>query len=224
MLTPCARFWAARPSNSGNTATKATAYATDATGDPSTFLNHMVLDQNIVLSDALAMAKVIDLLAQTHRDYRIRLSGESTLDDLRQGPGVLIGGLDNSWTLRVVAPLPYRFDADNNYRCWISDRDSPQNKAWLLDLKKRYSAVDQDYAIIARVHNEQTGQPQIVVAGLGMSGTVAASEMLINPKLAQDLQSRVGSGFRSRDFEAVLRTDVVNGIAGPPSILVVKVW
>ena len=201
-----------------------TADPAEATTAPPTFLNHMVLDQNIVLADALAMSKVVDLLAQKHRDYHIRLSGETTLDDLRQGPSILIGGLDNSWTLRVVAPLRFRFDADNEYKCWISDRKNPQDRAWLLDLSKRYSAVNQDYAIIARVHNRQTGQPQLVVAGLGMSGTVAASEMLMNPELARQLQLRVGSGFRSRDFEAVLRTDVVNGIAGPPSILVVEVW
>ncbi len=213
-------------SPSEQTGSKGTVGASDGEAHeaPPTFLNHMVLDQNIVLADALAMTKGVDVLAQNHRDYRIRLSGETTLDDLRQGPSVLIGGLDNAWTLRVVAPLRYHFDADQNYECWISDRKNPLSRSWLLDLKKPYNAVNQDYAILARVHNEQTGQPQIVVAGLGMSGTVAASEMLTNPQLAKQLQLRVGSDFRNRDFEAVLRTDVVNGIAGPPIILVVEVW
>ena len=57
-----------------------------------------------------------------------------------------------------------------------------------------------------------------------MSGTVAASEMLLNPQFAKQLQLRVGNGFRSRDFEPVIRTDVVNGTAGPPIILVAEVW
>ncbi len=188
-----------------------------------TFLNHMVLDQNVVLADALAMGKVVDLLARDQRAYQIRLSGDTRLDDLRQGPGVLIGGLDNSWTLRAVAGLRYRFDADNNYQCWISDTKYPVNKAWLLDLKKPYQAVTEDYAIVARIHNEQTGQTQLVAAGLGMSGTVAASELLVDSQLGRQLRQRVGAGLRSRDFEAVIRTDVVNGIGGPPIILAVDV-
>lgn len=202
----------------------AASIGTPPSGAMPTFLNHMVLDQNVVFADALAMAKIIDLLVYRKRDYQIRLSGDTTLDDLRRGPSVLVGGLDNAWTLRVVASLRYRFDADNAYQCWISDSKNPANREWLLDLKKPYGAVNQDFAIIARVHTEETGQPQILVAGLGMSGTVAASELLIDPALGGEMRQRIGAGFRTRDFEAVVRTDVVNGIAGPPKILAVEVW
>jgi hypothetical protein len=194
------------------------------TGSMPTFLNHMILDQNVVFADALAMTKIVDVLVRAKREYQIRLSGDTTLDDLRQGPSVLVGGLDNAWTLRVIARLRYRFDADNAYKCWITDSKNPAGKEWLLDLKKPYGAVNQDYAIVARVHAEQTGQPQIIVAGLGMSGTVAASELLVNPQLGKELRQRIGGGFQDRDFEAVVRTDVVNGIAGPPRILAVEVW
>ena len=93
----------------------------------------------------------------------------------------------------------------------------------MLDLKKPYQAVTEDYAIVARIHNEQTGQTQLVAAGLGMSGTVAASELLVDSQLGRQLRQRVGAGLRSRDFEAVIRTDVVNGIGGPPIILAVDV-
>jgi hypothetical protein len=39
----------------------------------------------------------------------------------------------------------------------------------------------------------------------------------------EELRRRVGPGFRDHDFEAVLSTDVVNGIAGSPRILTVAV-
>jgi hypothetical protein len=87
-----------------------------------------------------------------------------------------------------------------------------------------YGAVTRDYAIIARLHNEQTGQPQMIVAGIGMSGTAAAGEFLGDERRVEELRQRIGPGFKSRDFEAVLSTDVVNGIAGAPTIIAVAVW
>ena len=91
----------------------------------------------------------------------IRLSGDTTLDDLRQGPSILIGGLDNAWTLRAVAALRYRFDADQQYECWISDRNNLQSRSWLLDLKKPYGAVSQDYAILPAYTTSKQGSRRL---------------------------------------------------------------
>ena len=45
----------------------------------------------------------------------------------------------------------------------------------------------------------------------------------MNPAQVEELRRRIGPGFADRDFEAVLSTDVVNGIAGSPRILAVTV-
>jgi hypothetical protein len=63
----------------------------------------------------------------------------------------------------------------------------------------------------------------MTVAGIGMSGTAAAGEFLVDPAQIAELRRRVGAGFQNRDFEAVLSTDVVNGSAGPARILTVSV-
>ena len=57
-----------------------------------------------------------------------------------------------------------------------------------------------------------------------MSGTAAAGEFLVDPDQLTQLRSKVGRGFRDHDFEAVLSTDVVDGMAGSPKILAVAVW
>jgi hypothetical protein len=94
-------------------------------------------------------------------------------------------------------------------------------KDWRLDLKVPLSDINRDFAIIARIHDESTGQIEIIVAGIGMSGTAAAGEFLVDPQRMEELRRRIGAGFRDHDFEAVLSTDVVNGIAGSPRILAV---
>jgi hypothetical protein len=137
---------------------------------------------------------------------------------------VLIGGLDNQWTMRALAPLRYHFAGSDEDRYWIADAKDPSNKRWSLDLKLHYGAVKQDYAIVARLHNEETGQPEMIIAGIGMSGTAAAGEFITDERRAEELHKSLGNGIKDRDFEAVLSTDVVNGIAGTPRILAVAVW
>ena len=192
---------------------------------PPTFLDHESLGENVVFSDALAAVRISNLMAVNSRDSRFRLNISTTLNDLRQGPAVLIGGMDNQWTMRAIAPLRFHFAGDDSQETfWIADTKNPQNDDWMLALKTHYAKVTRDYAIIARIHDETTGEPEVIVAGIGMSGTAAAGEFLVDPAQLTQLRSKVGRGFRDHDFEAVLSTDVVDGMAGSPKILAVAVW
>jgi hypothetical protein len=190
----------------------------------SSFLDHEDLGENVVFSDVLATLGISNYFASQNRESRARMATVMTLDDLRQGPGVLIGGLDNPWTLRALAHMRYRFFGDEQREFWITDTKNPQMRDWLLKLDTPYAAVQHDYAIIARIHDEDTGQLEVIVAGIGMSATAAAGALLVDPKQMDELRRRVGPGFGSHDFEAVLSTDVVNGTAANPKIVAVSVW
>jgi hypothetical protein len=189
-----------------------------------TFLEFESLGENVVYSDMLAALRIGNVLAVNHHDYHAKLNVYSTLEDLRQGPAVLIGGLDNQWSMRALGPLRYHFAGSDEDRYWIADAQDPNNKRWSLDLKVQWGAVTRDYAIVARLHNEETGQPEMIVAGIGMSGTAAAGEFITDERSMKELRQRLGAGFKDRDFEAVLSTDVVNGIAGTPRILAFSTW
>ena len=189
-----------------------------------TFLDHEWIGENVVYSDMLATLRIANVLTAHHRDYGVRLNVFTSLDDLRHGPAILIGGLDNQWTMRTLAPLPYHFAGSDADRFWIEDSKNPGDRSWSLDLKQQYVAVTRDYALIARLHNEQTGEPEIVVAGIGMSGTAAAGEFVAEEQRMVELRRRIGPGFKDHDFEVVLSTDVVNGVAGSPKILAISVW
>jgi hypothetical protein len=215
----------ARLSGSQSGAVASNGEIASTTGSTATtFLEHESLGENVVLSDVLATLKIADLMAVHKTEYHLRLNVTTTLDDLKQGPTVLIGGLDNQWTMRTLAPLQFHFAGSHDETYWVFNSKNPQNRQWALNLKTQYAAVNRDYALIARVHNEQTGELEIIVAGIGMSGTAAAGEFLADPHRVEDLRRRVGSGFKDHDFEAVLSTEVVNGISGSPTILAVAVW
>jgi hypothetical protein len=208
----------------GSLKTVPTPGALATTNHDSSFLDHEDLGENVVFSDVLATLGISNYFATQNRESRSRLSTVMTLDDLRQGPGVLIGGLDNTWTLRALAHLRYRFFGDEQREFWIMDAKNPQQRDWELKLDTPYSAVQHDYAIIARIHDEDTGQVEVIVAGIGMSATAAAGALLVDPKQLDELRRQVGPRFRDHDFEAVLSTDVVNGLAGNPKIVAVTSW
>lgn len=189
-----------------------------------TLLEHESLGENVVFSDVRAAWRTSDYLVERGRKTQMRMSTATTLDDLREGPTVLVGGLDNPWTMRALAPLRFQFAGSDAQGFWIRDVQHPEQRSWWLDLTKKYAVVDRDYAIVARIHDATTGEPEAIVAGIGMSGTLAASELLADPKEQEELRRRVGPGFGQRDFEAVISTDVVNGMTGSPKILAVTVW
>jgi hypothetical protein len=190
----------------------------------SSFLDYEKYGENVVFSDVLATMKISNWIATRKVEQRLRLDHSTTLDDLQQGPTILIGGLDNAWTLRALARLRYRFQGTDQEQYWITDTKNPGTRTWEVDLKTQYPAVKRDYALIARVHDDSTRQVQVIVAGIGMSGTAAAGEFMVDPNRLEELRKRVGPGFKDHDFEAVLGTDVVNGIPGSANILAVEVW
>ena len=198
---------------------------TPGTASPgTTYLAQETLGENVVFSDMEATLRMAAVLGERHREYRLKLNVDTNLDDLRQGPTVLVGGLDNQWTMRALLPLRFRFSGDGQDRYWIVDTKHADSRAWSLDLRQQSSSVTRDYAIIARLHSEQTGQPELIVAGIGMSGTAAAGEFVSDPGKLEELRKRIGPALKDKDFEVVLSTDVVSGIAGSPQVLATEVW
>jgi hypothetical protein len=193
------------------------------TASPS-FYDYEKNGENVSFSDVLATTRISNWIATRGGEQKLRLVKSTTLDDLQGGPTILIGGLDNEWTLRALGHLRYQFRGTDQERYWITDTKNPGSRTWEVDLKTQYPAVKRDFALIARVHDDSTRQVQVIVAGIGMSATASAGEFMVDPNRLEELRKRVGSGFRDHDFEAVLGTDVVNGIPGSARILAVAVW
>ena len=189
-----------------------------------TFYDYEKNAENVSFSDVLAATRISNWIATRGVEQRFRLVKSTTLDDLQEGPTILIGGLDNEWTLRALAHLRYQFRGTDQEQYWITDTKNPGRKTWAVDLKTQYPAVKRDFALIARVHNDSTRQVQVIVAGIGMSATASAGEFMVDPNRLGELRKRVGPGFKDHDFEAVLGTDVVNGIPGSANILAIEVW
>jgi hypothetical protein len=178
----------------------------------------------VTLSDLQALLRIVRLLDHKGAAYRVQPASSTTFADLRQGPVVLLGGLDNPWTMRAQQNLRFRLESDGSGFDWITDSRDPGAKKWFVDFNRPYSQVTTDYAIVAYFRDPGTQQPTLIIAGMGENGTKAASEFITDDA---QLTNALGESLRKpggSNFEVVLSTEVVNGSTGAPMALVKEAW
>ena len=177
-------------------------------------------------SDALTMARVTGLTYEYGRKkLDIRRAAAFSLTDLRKGPAILIGGFNNSWTMRLNTELRFSFEwNEDTHTGRIRDRQNPSNWSWAYDPGHPYATIQRDYAVVSRFQNPLTEKMVVVVAGMGRDGTIAAGEFVTEPRYLELLARRAPRNWERKNLQVLLATDIVNGTTGPPQILETYFW
>ena len=175
-------------------------------------------------SDAVALAELAAILQSNGKPYRIlNRAGSTSFKDLQSGPFILIGGMNNEWTLRLTAGLRFSFEwRPGGAR--VVDKQNPSNTAWTLDFASPIAQFNRDYAIVSRVSDPKTEQTAVIVAGLGSWGTQAAGEFVTNPEHLKKLEALAPRHWERKNLQVVLGTDVIRGSSGPPAVLAAYFW
>jgi hypothetical protein len=175
------------------------------------------------LADVVTLSQTAAALETRHKAFRVVPASDASFAQLREGPIVLIGAFDNIWTLRVTQKLRFGFESKDGVAI-IVDRKSPQQTTWATAWDLPYEKLSRDYAIVARIHDDTTGQPMIIAAGISEEGTEAAGEILYNPVYLQSLLAKTPANWEQMNMEAVIETQVIEGHPGPPNVLAVETW
>ena len=191
--------------------------------DPEPLYFRLHLSGHLALADVITLTRTAAALETRHKAFRVLPASEASFAQLREGPIVLIGGFDNIWTLRVTQKLRFGFESKDDVAI-IVDRKSPKQTSWATAWDLPYQKLSRDYAIVARIHDNTTGQPVIVAAGISEEGTEAAGEILYNPIYLDSLIAKLPANWEQLNMEAVIETQVIEGHPGPPSILAVETW
>jgi hypothetical protein len=85
-----------------------------------------------------------------------------------------------------------------------------------------HGPVLQDYALISRIRNSQTGHVVVVIGGLYTFGTQSAGEFLTDPRLMQAVSREAELDPAHPNLQIVLGTTVTDGAPGPPRVLAVS--
>ena len=216
------RFWAPMTGTSSKV-TYCLGQPSDAVDRERTTSNGMPLYGRLDVSDVITLARSIVPLVPKGGDFRVVSDSEIGYTQLREGPDVLIGAFDNVWTMRVTQNLPFGFEYDSQVRKLV-DRKSPQKRFWTLQWQVPYTKLAKDYAIIARIHDNVTGQPVIILAGILGEGTEAASEVVSKPAYLDEMLKKAPKDWDQFNLEAVIETNVIEGHAGPPTVVAVETW
>lgn len=181
------------------------------------------INQAQVMS-ASSVGLIADLtryFSQHNRMTRVEGQSRTTFEDIKGGPVVLFGAYNNYWTLKMTAPLRFHFANNRDMsQFWIEDRQAPEKRDWFTDANVK---VRKDYALLARFVPPSTGQTTFVIAGLRPLSMTEGVKLLLSPELLERLP--MGAAVKSAaNLEIVIETEVVDGIAGTPSILAVHTW
>ncbi len=182
-----------------------------------TLLSSMTESDMIAISDVVTLTRLTSVLGRRGRPFQIKGAADTTLGDFSHGPVVLVGGFNNLWTLRLNINLPFHFVTLNGRTNIITDVRRPHEQ-WTLDTSQVTSSTYRDYGIVSSYFDQQTEQRVMIVAGIGRSGTEAATDLLTNADFAKSLAQQLLNQSRS-NFEVLMYTDVVEGSHGPPHII-----
>lgn len=172
--------------------------------------------------DALALSMVSGLLRSRDRQYRVRRGEAAGLDDLRDGPVVLLG--PSHWNNRLTQPLRFSYAREGNVR-YIQDRQNPADRKWFVPLRLQPgAALTDDYALISRIFDSTTGHYAVLACGFFPYGTRAAAEFLTDPACLEEAWKRSPSDWKSRNIQIVISTQLDGENSGQPRVVAIHLW
>jgi hypothetical protein len=112
---------------------------------------------------------------------------------------------------------------------YIRDAKNPLSRSWSWGTNQPREPVTganspkvEDFALISRIRDSETGHVVVVIGGLYTYGTETAGEFLTDPKLMEAIATQVGPNRTERNLQIVLGTTVTDGTPGPPRVLAVS--
>ncbi len=199
------------------------------TGEPPEVPNISIGDEilrpefHISIATLNAIANIVGYLKTFQKPFHIHEANSNTLADLHQRPVVLVTGNDNKWTLLLLKTLRFHFEQQGQFS-YIEDAQNPAFRGWSVDFSKPFRGQREDYAIVGRFYSSTTEGPVVVVAGISSNGTEAAGEFIVSPQDLVQLEKLASTGGIKRNFEAVLKVEVIDGNTGATTVVASQFW
>jgi hypothetical protein len=201
-----------------------------ADADFPTPILHSSSSPTVPFADTITIARVVGALEAKGKKVVIRRESASSFSDLREGPVVLIGAFNNEWSLRLTHSLRYSLALDaDKHLIYIKDAKNPSSRSWSwrTDQPTNHHVgpggpVVNDYALISRIRNSETGHVVVVIGGLYTYGTEAAGEFLSDPRMIQAVADAIKSDSSRQNLQIVLQTTVTDETPGPPRAVAVS--
>lgn len=178
-------------------------------------------DLGLVSGDVYAGFRISSLLNRINKENQLRIGNASSFEDLRNSPAVTVGAYSNRWTLEMTSSLRFVF-AESEGILWIEDRNTPGKR--LLNQLDQKGQVIEDFGVATRLLDAKTGQLVITVAGITAPGTDAAAQLISDPVYLAPALKSAPADWKKKNLQFVVKTEVVEGVAGRPQVIASYFW
>jgi hypothetical protein len=178
-------------------------------------------DYGVAVGDVEAAVSISSLLGKLGKPTQVRIGDRYTWEDLHDSPSTVVGAFNNKWTIQIASGLHFEFVEDNGV--YAIRENVPNGRTWHSKLDGSQQTV-QDFAVVARLLDSNTGQFTVVAAGISGSGTQTAGDFVSKPDLLEKAIRGLPAGWQNKNVEFVLQTTVTDSVAGPPSVVASYTW
>jgi hypothetical protein len=193
----------------------------DRAADPRTNAANLIEVDHVRFGDALALSMLTAFLQSRGTQFRVRRGEATTLDDLRDGPTILLG--PGRWSDHLTGPLRFSVIRDGPIR-YVRDRQDPTARKWWLETTPGAPNPTQDYALVSRVLDYTTGRVSVTASGFFPSGTRAAAEFLTNPACMEDALRLAPGDWKHKNIQLVISAPVLGENSGQPHVVAAHLW
>ena len=178
---------------------------------------------HISVCDAIALSRFSSLLGKRSKSFDVKEANLTNLVDLHERSAILVGAVNNHWTLRLTEPLRFHFLIESA-SVRIVDSENPRSRNWVVDYTRPYAYATHDYALIARYKDSTTGGNILIIAGIGAHATQAGSEFVVTSRGLEQIRRIAPGGWEKKNLEMIVETDIINGDSGPPYLIAATTW
>ena len=182
-----------------------------------------VVDQYVGVGDLVACSELTAFFARQQKTSRLRLASKVEFADLKDAPTILIGAYTNRWTIQLSPTFRYRFGFTPDGRASVQDATDPKRQ-WALPNTGEDGSSQEDYIVITRLANSNSGKPIVIVAGLKQFGTEAGGRLLANPEHLGDLLRKLPADWPGRNLQLLLHARVIGNSPTPPNLVASHLW
>jgi hypothetical protein len=183
-------------------------------------IDEFLRSNSVRYTDSVTLALLAGELRARDKPFRIRRPAATELQDLRDGPVVLIGGFNNPWAVRLGGGLRFTLASDHD-GSYIRDQDHPDSRDWHSG--RRLKDLTESYGLITRVQNPATGHSVVTVSGLVL-GTRAAAECTLDAACLSSAEQLRAGDWEHRNVQIVVATKVIGEDSGAPRVVAAHLW
>jgi len=162
------------------------------------------------------------LFGRLGKPSEFRLSEYTSYSEISDAPTVLIGAFTNRWTLQGVRQQPFVFAQKGPDRL-IEERDG-QHRQWIPPHLRADGRTGEDFALVSRLVDSETGKFLVAAAGVSGFGSRAAGYFLTRPDLLARALSQAPPDWPRKNLQFVLKTRIVDDAPTAPEVVAWRTW